>query len=67
MRESVVKEKMQEIGFSLGKPYKIVGYVKNIDNKAKIEEKYKHITTRFEIDEIHETKQKIAFIGNIFH
>ena len=49
----------------MGDPYKIVTEVKNLDNKAKIEEKYKNmgIKTIFEIDRITETKERISNIA----
>lgn len=64
--ESIVEKKLSEIGFAMGSPYKIVAYIKNLDDKKKIEELYQNgLTTRFEIDEIAETKRKIGLAGSI--
>lgn len=64
--ESIVEKKLAEIGFEMGSPYKIVAYIKNLDDKKKIEELYQNgLTTRFEIDEIAETKRKIGLAGKI--
>lgn len=63
--ESIVQSELQKIGYKLGSPYKIITEIKNINNKNKIEEKYKNIwiKTTFEIDEINETKEKINNIA----
>lgn len=67
LQESLVKNELSKIGFSLGNPYKVVTYVKNMDEKENIEKffKAKNIVTNFEIDEIEKTRKKIQSIGLI--
>lgn len=64
--ESIVRQKMQETGYNLWNPYKIIAYMKPNAKIQDIRKKYKNIHPVFEIDEIQKTKSKINFIAHIF-
>jgi len=57
---------MQEIGYSLSSPYKIVAYMKDIQDKGIVQEKYGKYNPEFDIDAIAKTQAKIYFFRNIF-
>lgn len=64
--ESIVRSKMQEIWYSLSPPYKIVAYMKDIQDKKMVQEKYGKYNPEFDIDSITKTQTKILFFRNIF-
>lgn len=64
--ESIVKQKMKEIGYPLAAPYKIVAYMKNPQDRAEVEKKYSSYHPEFDIDSIKKTQEKIYFLRSIF-
>ena len=64
--ESIVRSKMQEIGYSLSLPYKIVAYMKDIRDTKMVREKYSMYNPEFDIDASAKTQAKIYFFRNIF-
>jgi hypothetical protein len=64
--ESIVRSKMQEVGYTLSPPYKIVAYMKDTMNKKQVQEKYSLYNPEFDIDAIAKTQEKILFFRNIF-
>ena len=63
--ESIVKQKLEEIGFSLGAPYKIVAYMKNPNLRDNIIKNHPGLNTRFSMDDIKKTEEKIMIAGII--
>lgn len=63
--ESIVQEKLKEIGFSLGSPYKIVAYMKNPDLRDTIVKNHPGLNIRFSMDDIKKTEEKIMIAGVI--
>lgn len=64
--ESIVRSKMQEVGYALSSPYKIVAYMKDIHDMQMIREKYAAYSPEFDIDAIAKIQAKIIFFRNIF-
>ncbi len=64
--ESIVRSKMQEVGYVLAAPYKIVAYMKNPQDRAEVEKKYSSYHPEFDIDSIKKTQEKIYFLRSIF-
>lgn len=64
--ESIVRAKMQETGYSLGNPYKIVGYMKNATDRNVIETTYRTYNPQFDADTIREFQSKISFLRQVF-
>ena len=63
--ESIVKQKLEEIGFSLGAPYKIVAYMKNPNLRDNIIKNHPGLNIRFSMDDIKKTEEKIMIAGII--
>lgn len=63
--ESIVKQKLEEIGFSLGAPYKIVAYMKNSGLRDNIIKNHPGLNIRFSMDDIKKTEGKIMIAGLI--
>lgn len=64
--ESIVKSKMQEIGYNLGPPYKIVAYMKDINDRSMVATKYADYNPEFDSDSIAKFREQIFFLRNIF-
>ena len=64
--ESIVKSKMQEIGYNLGPPYKIVAYMKDINDHSMVATKYADYNPEFDSDSIAKFREQIFFLRNIF-
>lgn len=64
--ESIVRSKMQEVGYTLAPPYKIVAYMKDIHDRKIVEQKYGAYNPEFDIDAIAKTQAKIYFFRSIF-
>ncbi|PID84109.1 hypothetical protein CSB09_02420 [Candidatus Gracilibacteria bacterium] len=62
----IVERSMSEIGLSLGNPYKIIAYVKNLDDIPKIREEYKHLKVNFDQDIIRENGEKLTILKQVF-
>lgn len=63
--ESIVKQKLEEVGFSLGAPYKIVAYMKNSGLRDNIIKNHPGLNIRFSMDDIKKTEEKIMIAGLI--
>lgn len=63
--ESVVRAKMTETGYELGKPYKVVAYMKQLEDKASIEKDYSKDNPIFDIEGIKEFEHKTESIAII--
>jgi hypothetical protein len=64
--ESIARDKMQEVGYTLAPPYKIVAYMKDLKYRGLIEQKYSAYNPEFDIDAMAKTQEKIYFFRNIF-
>jgi hypothetical protein len=64
--ESIVKEKMHEVGYVLSPPYKIVAYMKDVSMISSLEKKYARYHLQFDAKMLQELNQKIALLQNIF-
>jgi hypothetical protein len=64
--ESIVRSKMQEIGYSLSPPYKIVAYMKDARDRAIVEQQYRTYNPEFDADAIVKFQAKIYFLRNVF-
>ena len=64
--EMIVKQKMQEIGYDLGPPYKIVAYMKDIRDRNIVATKYAAYNPEFDVDSIAKAKEQIFFLRNVF-
>jgi len=66
MPESMVRQKMKEVGYTLAPPYKIVAYMKDIKNQDAVRQKYAPYNIEFDIDSIRKLQEKMFFVRNIF-
>lgn len=64
--ESIVRAKMQETGYSLGNPYKIVGYMRNTSERSAIENTYRAYNPLFDADSIREFQSRILLLRQVF-
>lgn len=64
--ESIVRAKMQETGYSLGNPYKIVAYMKDTHERSTIEKDYNTYNPLFDADTIREFQSKILLLRQVF-
>ncbi len=64
--ESIVRQKMQEVGYTLAAPYKIVAYMKDIQDRTLVEQKYGAFHPEFDIDAIAKNQEKIYFFQRVF-
>ena len=64
--ESIVKQKMQEVGYTLSPPYKVVAYMKDVRDRSIVQEKYGAYNPEFDIDSIKKAQEKIYFLRNVF-
>ena len=64
--ESIVIEKMREIGYKLSPPYKVVAYMKNLRDMDDTRAKYSKYNIRFDQDTIREFQAKLSFIRSVF-
>jgi len=61
--ESLVRAKIEETGYSLGKPYKIVAYMKNPADRAALEREYSKEKLRFDVDGIKKKQEQMSLIA----
>lgn len=66
LREDVMRNRLSEIGQSLGNPYKVTAYMKNPIEKTILKEKYKNLNLSFDSDKIQELEAKLTTIKFIF-
>ncbi len=66
LREDILKNRLHEIGQSLGNPYKVTAYMKNPESKEVLREKYKNLHLSFDSDKIEELEEKLTTIKLIF-
>ncbi len=64
--ESIVRSKMQEIGYTLSPPYKIVAYMKDVRDRSTVEQQYRTYNPEFDADAIVKFQAKIYFLRNVF-
>lgn len=64
--ESVIRNSMKEIGYTLGNPYKIVAYLKDTSDIEIIRSTYNQYNLRFDRDGFREFEQKINIIRNVY-
>ncbi|MBX9809131.1 hypothetical protein K2X92_01950 [Candidatus Gracilibacteria bacterium] len=64
--ESIIRAKMEEVGYSLGNPYKVVAYAKNTADLDIIRTKYSSYSIKLDRDSIKEFEKKVLLIRSIF-
>ena len=64
--ESIVKQKMWEIGYTLSPPYKIVAYMHDVSMIPYIEEKYGKYHIQFDATMIQKRNEQIWFMKQVF-
>jgi hypothetical protein len=64
--ESIVRAKMQEVGYPLSPPYKIVAYMKDMWDLQKVREIYRAYHPEFDRDTIAKAQEKVFFLRNVF-
>ena len=63
--ESLVRKKVEETGYTLGRPYKIVAYMKDPKDRAELEKTYSKEKLRFDIDGIQKQQEQMTIIAVI--
>lgn len=66
LREDILRDRLAEIGQSLGNPYKITAYMKNLEEKNRLKEKYKNLHLTFDNDKIEELETRLTTISIVF-
>lgn len=66
LTESTVREKMHEIGYAIGNPYRIIAYMKNPKDADAIKNDYQKIHLTFDKEENAQFRGQIFFIGMVF-
>ncbi len=64
--ESVVRDKMREVGYTLSPPYKIVAYMRDTSLISTIEKKYSEYKLQFDAYMLRDLRGQIDFMRNIF-
>ena len=57
---------MQEVGYPLSPPYKIVAYMKDMRDLQKVRETYRTYHPEFDRDTIAKAQEKVFFLRNVF-
>jgi len=61
--ESIVREKVAETGYALGKPYKIVAYMNDVHDRAAITTSYKNEVILFDADSIAKKQNQLELVA----